>query len=80
MVYYAHLDKRDAVAQLKDGWLIGYHAGMQRFYTYDPANRDETFGSRGLSKAQVRNLVKKGVLEQIGQLGEIFKIKEHHDQ
>lgn len=71
--YQAHKDPRSAEEQLREGWWLKYHPGMGRFYTYDPKNKNDTFGSRGLSKTQVRNLLKKGKIEQVGDLGEIFR-------
>lgn len=82
VIYKAHEDRRNWEQQLADGWWLKYHPLTQKFYTYDPKNEDDTFGSRGaLTKANIRKLVKKGVIEPIGSLGEIFKKKEPtHEQ
>lgn len=63
------------MGQLQDGWLLKYHPKMGSFYTYDPENQGDTFGSRGFTKQEVRNMVKKGVLEALGQTNEIFRLK-----
>lgn len=73
-IYKAHEDKRSAFQQIKDGWFLKYHPKTGEFYTYDPANEADTFGSRGLSKQKVRNMVKNKELQQVGVTGEVFKM------
>lgn len=61
---------------LDSGYYVRYHPGMGRFYTYHPSNEKDTFGGRGASRQQIRNLIKRGVIEQVGSTGEIFKRKD----
>lgn len=66
-------DKRTVEEQLRDGWFLKYHPKMRTFYTYHPENEAGTFGRRSLSRQQVRNLLKRGRLVEVGRTGEIFR-------
>tara|TARA_X000000950_G_C13893506_1_gene651828 strand:- start:1201 stop:1467 length:267 start_codon:yes stop_codon:yes gene_type:complete len=74
--YKATNDKRGVMQQLADGWLLSYHPKTGAFYTYDPNRKSETFGSRSMSKTEVRAKSKKGILAQIDAMGETFRLAE----
>lgn len=73
MIYKAQQDERSAWEQLKEGWYLGWHSKMQTFYTYDPANKQDTFGSRSLTKAEVRKLERQKKIVAVGTTGEHYK-------
>lgn len=72
--YKAQNDRRSVWQQLEAGWQLKYHPKTQAFYSLDPKNPNDTFGSRSLSKQEVRNAVKKKILKQIDTIGELFTI------
>jgi hypothetical protein len=58
-----------ALDRIAQGWHLGWHSRMGSFYTFDPAAKEDTFGRDSVSRAEVKKLLKDGVIEKADQLG-----------